>query len=107
MNMTHQWFTLVVIPTREMSIAEKLRRIIENQKLTHLISDVRVITVEKEMKNGTIKEKIHPDFTQYIFVKMEMSDITYNVVKINGVLHILGDPEPEPMTEEEAKKLFG
>lgn len=103
---TYGWYILKVMPSQELRIRDDLKSIMQSPHLKEMIKDVVVITEMKKMKNGEIKKRIHKDFRTFVFVKMILSDTTYNAVKISGVRHILGTDEPVPMTDEEAKKLF-
>lgn len=102
-----EWYAVVVLPNREIAIRDRLRRLSQNVMLEGMIEDVRVITEMVEDKNGKLKEKIHKDYKQYVFVKMVRNDTTYHAIKIEGVRHILGSPEPVPLTPEEVSRFFG
>lgn len=102
----HKWYILKVITGHEMRIQEALKQIMRSEKLKDLISDVKVITHYKKMKNGELRKTVRKEFKSFVFVKMVMNDTTYNAVKISNVLHILGFDEPEPMSDEEAKRIF-
>lgn len=99
-----KWYTIVVMPSQEISIRNKLLSLAKNKEYEGLIEDVRCITYMKENKNGEVKEKVHPVYTQYVFVRMVHTNTTYNAIKISGVRTILGGPTP--MEESEATRLF-
>jgi transcription antitermination factor NusG len=64
------------------------------------------VPIEKyETKQGKPKERVFPGYERYVFVEMILNDETYNGVKIGGVRHILGSPEPQPVPDEEIEFL--
>ncbi|QST02917.1 hypothetical protein IMZ31_20425 (plasmid) [Pontibacillus sp. ALD_SL1] len=81
------------------------------QRMKEVSSEEERMLLQQERDSITpkrkVKEKILPEYTQYIFVEMILNDDTYHAVKIDGVRHIQGDMEgPTPIQDEEMKVIF-
>lgn len=104
-----KWYILHTYSGYEKKVAADISKLVENRNLQHLIEDVAVpiVTKQVEKENGKIdevEEKIYPG---YVFVKMAMTDESWYICRnTRGVTGFVGpEGKPTPMAESEVRDL--
>lgn len=103
-----KWYVLSVVSGQEHMVVENLSERVRKQWLEDVITDFMVPTISQtHMKKGTkvIKEKkLYP---WYVFIKSQMNDkIWYVVRNTPGVRIIVGaETHPIPLTEKEYQNI--
>jgi len=109
MNEGLKWYVAHTYSGYENKVKANLEKIIENRKLSDVITDIRIPTeIIVESDGGKEKEVESKLFPSYLFIKMVMSDETWHIVRnIRGVTGFVGPgSKPVPLTEEEAASML-
>lgn len=99
------WYVVQTYSGYENKVAETIRTVVENRKLTDQVVEVKIPT-EKAVEvgdSGVEKEVEHKLFPGYVFVKMIMNDDSWYIVRnTRGVTGFVGPGgTPVPLTEKE------
>ena len=104
-----QWYILHTYSGYESMVKESLLRLIENNNLGDMITDVKIPTEQtiEEKANGKKKVVERKLLPCYVFIKMIYSNqIWYLVTNTRGVAGFCGPQgRPIPMKEEEIRKM--
>ncbi len=109
---TKRWYILQVRSGFENRVVNLLRERIRVEKMEEQFGEIVVPTEEVvEMKGGQRKTSERKFFPGYVLVMMNMTDITWHLVKsINVanryVLGFVGGDKPAAITNEEADKIL-
>lgn len=109
MSETARWYVVHTYSGYENKVATNIEKAVENRKLHHLFSEIRVPTemvteVSSDNKSREVERKLFPS---YVLVKMIMTDESWYVVRnIRGVTGFVGPgSKPVPLTDEEVERL--
>ena len=98
------WYVVHTYSGYENKVKQNLEKLIENRNLYEDFVDIQ-IPVEKRIEGEKeIESKLFPS---YVFVKMQMNDANWHVVRnITGVTGFVGPgSKPVPLSEEEAMRM--
>lgn len=108
MENTAKWYVIHTYSGYENKVAQNIEKAVENRRLQHLISEVRV-PMEKvvEIKDDGEHEVERKTFPGYVLVKMVMTDESWYVVRnIRGCTGFVGPgSKPIPLTDAEVDAL--
>ena len=96
------WYVVHTYTGYENKVKVSLEKLIENRNLYEDFVDIQ-LPVEKRIEGDKeIESKLFPS---YVFVKMQMNDANWHVVRnITGVTGFVGPgSEPTPLTDEEVE----
>jgi len=99
-----KWYVVHTYSGYEDKVKANLEKIIENRNMQDVIVDIRVpkeeVTEKKDDKVRTVMRKTFPG---YVIIKMEMTDVSWFVVRnCRGVTGFVGPgAKPVPLTLEE------
>ncbi len=108
MSETPRWYVVHTYSGYENKVAQNIKKLIENQGLQELISEVNIPTeTVVEYKGDKKREVERKSFPGYVLVKMILTDASWYVIRIiRGVTGFVGPAsKPIPLTEEEVAKL--
>lgn len=104
-----KWYIVQTYSGHENKAKALLEDRIRNQKMENFIEEIFIPTeVVVEMHNGKRREVKKKHYTGYIFVKMELNDHTWHLVKSTPkVVGFIGGTQqaPAPVPEHEVKKI--
>ncbi|MDR2588865.1 MAG: transcription termination/antitermination protein NusG [Spirochaetales bacterium] len=113
--MAKAWYVLHTYSGYENKIEKAIRRLIQDEKLTEFIFDIKVpeeqVAEVKDGKKRVTKKKFLPG---YILLEMDLPDAGWKPVcsfirRIDGVTGFVGVPadrKPQPITAEEARTIL-
>jgi len=104
----HKWYVLSVVSGQEHLVVENLKQRVIKHGLEEGIVDFMVpVTHEASMKDGEKKIKEKKMYPGYVFVKSQMNDkIWYVIRNTPGVRIIVGaETHPIPLTDREFKEM--
>ena len=107
-NLGPRWYVVHTYSGYENKVKTNLEKIIENRQLQDVIFEVKVpVLTNVYIEDGQQKEKEEKTFPCYVFVKMEMSDATWHVIRnITGVTGFVGPgSKPVPLSEAEVESM--
>jgi len=107
--MAKRWYVIHVYSGFEKKVAEAVREQAEQLGMTDLIEQVMVPTEEViEMRRGQKVNAERKFFPGYVLVKMELTDMTWHMIKntpkVTGFLG--GQQKPSPISESEAQRIL-
>ncbi len=107
--MAKRWYVIHVYSGFEKKVAEAVREQAEQLGMTDLIEQVMVPTEEViEMRRGQKVNAERKFFPGYVLVKMELTDMTWHMIKntpkVTGFLG--GQMKPSPISESEAQRIL-
>ena len=103
-----KWYVVHTYSGYENKVKDNIEKAIENRGLQDLILDIKVPMEEVVEQKGTeqkiVLRKIYPG---YVFIKMEMSDESWYVVRnTRGVTGFVGPgSKPVPLSESEVESM--
>lgn len=102
------WYVLSVLSGQEFQTEALLNERIQLSNLGNLIPEVLVPTEKvQDVKNGKKRIFTRRFYPGYLFVKMELTGETWQLIKkTSGVIGFLGGDSPKPLTEAEARDMF-
>lgn len=104
-----KWYILHTYSGYEKKVAADISKLVENRNLQHLIEDVSVPTVTRqiEKEGGKIVEAEDKVYPGYVFVKMvETNESWYICRNTRGVTGFVGpEGKPTPLKESEVRDL--
>lgn len=109
MSAEFKWYVAHTYSGYENKVKDSIEKTVDNRNLSNLISEV-VIPMEEtveETENGetkTVSKKIYPG---YVFIKMQMTDESWYIVRnTRGCTGFVGPgSKPVPLSEEEVLRL--
>ena len=105
-----RWYVVHAYSGFENFVAKALKERIQSKKLDDKFAEILVPTEDVvEMRAGQKRKSERKFFPGYVLVKMEMSDITWHLVrKTPKVLGFIGgtSAHPAPITEKEADSIL-
>ncbi len=107
-NSDHKWYVVHTYSGYENKVMTDLEKMVENRGMQNLISEIRVptetVTEIKDGKEKTFERKL---FRGYVFVKMNVTDDSWYVVRnTRGVTGFVGaGNKPVPLSENEVAAL--
>jgi transcriptional antiterminator NusG len=106
--MANKWYVVHVYSGHEDKVKTHLEISVDNQNMRESISQVLVPTEEVvEIKNNRKRIRKKKFYPGYVFVEMELKDVTYWLIKnIAGVTGFLGGLKPVPMDPHEVENLL-
>ena len=105
---TAKWYVLHTRSGYEALVKSGLERLIENNNLEEVISEIKIPTEQTiEEKNGKKKVVERKRFPCYVFIKMVYNnDYWYMITNTRGVTGFVGPQgRPMPLTVEEVQRL--
>jgi len=103
------WYIVSVYSGQEKRVSNQIKQRTKANNLEDTITEVLVPTQNKivvsEGKKRTVEEKFLPG---YVFVKMEMNDKTWQIIRnTEGVTAFVGtEKKPTPLSAEEVKRIL-
>jgi transcriptional antiterminator NusG len=103
------WYIVSVYSGQEKRVSNQIKQRTKANNLEENITEVLVPTQNKivvsEGKKRTVEEKFLPG---YVFVKMEMNDKTWQIIRnTEGVTSFVGtEKKPTPLPPEEVKRIL-
>ena len=103
------WYIVSVYSGQEKRVSNQIKQRTKANSLEDVITEVLVPTQNKivvsEGKKRTVEEKFLPG---YVFVKMEMNDKTWQIIRnTEGVTAFVGtEKKPTPLSAEEVKRIL-
>ena len=104
-----KWYIINVYSGQEKRVSNQINQRIKANNLEEFITEVLVPTQNKivvsEGKKRTVEEKF---LHGYVFVKMEMNDKTWQIIRnTEGVTAFVGtEKKPTPLSSEEVKRIL-
>jgi transcriptional antiterminator NusG len=102
-----KWYVVHTYAGYENKVASSIEKIIDTGALGGMIKEVKVPTVAvTEVKNNKKREIEQKLFPSYVFVKMEMNNDSWYIIKnTRGVTGFVGiESKPRPLSDEEVNK---
>ncbi|WP_246167917.1 transcription termination/antitermination protein NusG [Thermosulfurimonas marina] len=102
------WYVVYVWAGREREVAEALKARFAEEGLAEVLEQV-VVPPEKiiEVVFSPEKHVSRRFYSGYILVKLQDGEGAFELLRnVEGVVGIMGDGKPRPLTEEEARKLL-
>ncbi|GHV31161.1 transcription termination/antitermination protein NusG [Clostridia bacterium] len=102
-----KWYVVHTYAGYENKVASSIEKIIGTGALGGVIKEVKVPTVTvTEIKNDKKREVEQKLFPSYVFVKMEMNNDSWYIIKnTRGVTGFVGiESKPRPLSDEEIDK---
>lgn len=107
--MTAQWYIVNTLSGFEGRVSSQIRELAEKKGVADLFEEIIVpvenVTETKKGKKVTTEKKIFPG---YILIKMQLNDLTWNLVKntprVSGFLG--GSGKPVPVKESEVRRVL-
>ncbi|MCL2049191.1 MAG: transcription termination/antitermination protein NusG [Defluviitaleaceae bacterium] len=99
-----RWYAVHTYSGYENKVKANIEKIIENRKMQEYFEQIVVPTKETiEMRNNVKKSVQRKTYPGYVFLKMQMTDDTWYVVRnTRGVTSFVGPAsKPVPLTDEE------
>ena len=103
-----KWYVVHTYSGYENKVANTLQTLIENRRLQDLIQEIKVPTeMVQEIKDGKEKTVENKLFPGYVFVKMDLTDDSWYIVRnTRGVTGFVGpSSKPVPLPQSEVDKL--
>lgn len=108
MSETAKWYAIHTYSGYEKTVADSIEKVVENQKLHDLISEVKIpVEVVTEIRNNKTVEVERKLFPSYVLVKMVLTDESWYIVRnTRGCTGFVGPgSKPVPLTEKEVAAL--
>ena len=108
MNEGLKWYVAHTYSGYENKVKANLEKIVENRGLQDKFVDIRIPTEIVVEKNGDTEKEVEVKvFPGYVLIKMEMSELTWHVVRnISGVTGFVGPgSRPTPLSDAEVEAL--
>ena len=98
-SISARWYVVQAYSGSEASVVKNLRELIAKRDLSEKIVDVYIPTESiLDIKNGVKTSKVRNYFPGYVFVRMEMDDNLFylirNLPKVSGIVGMNGSPTP-------------
>ena len=106
--MAHRWYVVHVYSGFEKKVAESIREQARQKDMDEAFEEILVPTEEVvEMRRGQKINSERKFFPGYVLIKMELSDLSWHLVKdtpkVTGFLG--GRGKPSPISEAEAERI--
>ncbi len=109
MDLPARWYTINALSGYEQKVAAAIRKAAKQKGVESFFEDL-IVPVENvtELRRGKKVNSAKKIFPGYIFVKMVLNDLTWNIVKNTpSVVGFLGvDGKPLQVSEEEVKRVL-
>ncbi len=108
MSEKSKWYAIHTYSGYEKTVADSIEKVVENQKLQELISEVKIPTeTVTEIRNGKTVEVERKLFPSYVLVKMVLTDESWYIVRnTRGCTGFVGPgSKPVPLTDKEVASL--
>jgi transcriptional antiterminator NusG len=107
--MSLQWYVVQTYTNQEAKVAQYIQEFIDNGELDDLITRVLMPTQDVvHVKNGKKVKTTRKFFPSYVLVEMELNKETIHFIRnINGVSGFVGGNKPQPLREEEIRRILG
>ncbi len=102
------WYVVYVWSGKEKAVKEALERAFEESGLSEALEEV-VVPPEKiiEVVFSPEKHVSRRFYSGYVLVKLADGEGAFEILRnVEGVVGIMGDGQPRPLAEEEARKLL-
>jgi transcriptional antiterminator NusG len=103
-----EWYVLNVFNGKEKKVKENIEKQLEEKSMTKYVANI-LIPKEKyfQVKNGKKVKSERNYMPGYIMIQCDMNDELLSTIKhANGVIKFLGQDSPEPMRENEVKRML-
>lgn len=103
-----KWYAIHTYSGYENTVADSIEKVVENQKLRDLISEVKIpmetVTEIRDNKTVEVERKLFPS---YVLVKMVLTDESWYIVRnTRGCTGFVGPgSKPVPLTDKEVAAL--
>ena len=107
--MAHQWYVVHTYSGYENKVRAALEERIKSYGVSHLFSDIFIPSERVvELVKGEKRTSSRKFFPGYIFVKMELNDETWHIIKNTPkVTGFIGDKQnPSPISEREVEEII-
>ncbi|MBD3392662.1 MAG: transcription termination/antitermination factor NusG [Chitinivibrionales bacterium] len=107
--MEKQWFVVQTYSGQEAKVANYIQELIDSGDLSGQIDQVLMPTQEVvSVKGGKKVKTTRRFFPSYVLLQMDLSKETVHFVRnINGVSGFVGGRKPQPVREEEIRRILG
>lgn len=108
MSEKSKWYAIHTYSGYEKTVADSIEKVVENQKLQELISEVKIPTeTVTEIRNGKTVEIERKLFPSYVLVKMVLTDESWYIVRnTRGCTGFVGPgSKPVALTDKEVAAL--
>lgn len=108
MSETAKWYAIHTYSGYEKTVADSIEKVVENQKLHDLISEVKIpVEVVTEIRNNKTVEVERKLFPSYVLVKMVLTDESWYIVRnTRGCTGFVGPgSKPVALTDKEVAAL--
>jgi transcription termination/antitermination protein NusG len=107
--MAKQWYVVQTYSGQESKVSEYIQEFIASGDLADQITQVLVPTQDViQVKNGKKVKTTRRFFPSYILLEMELTKETMHFVRnINGVSGFVGGKKPQPIREDEIRRILG
>lgn len=107
--MAMQWYVVQTYSGQEAKVTQYLQELIESGDLAERVEQVLMPTQDVvQIKNGKKVKTTRKFFPSYVLVKMELNkETTHFIRNINGVTGFVGTRKPQPVREEEIRRILG
>jgi transcriptional antiterminator NusG len=107
--MAPRWYVIQTYTGQESKVAQYIQEFIDNGEYEDQI--YRVMTPTQDIfhvKNGKKVKTTRKFFPSYVLVEMELNKDTEHFIRtINGVSGFVGGKKPQPIREEEIRRILG
>ena len=104
-----RWYVVHTYSGQEAKVFQYLNEIIEAGDLGEQMAQVLMPTQDVvQVKNGKKTKTTRKFFPSYVLVEMELSKETMHAVRnCSGVTGFVGGNKPQPLREEEVRRILG
>jgi transcriptional antiterminator NusG len=107
--MAPRWYVIQTYTSQEAKVAQYVQEFIDNGEYADQIFRVLMPTQDIfHVKNGKKVKTTRKFFPSYVLVEMELNKETEHFIRnINGVSGFVGGKRPQPVREEEIRRILG
>ena len=103
------WYVVQTYSGQEAKVVQYVQEFIDNGDMADLIGQVLMPTQDVvQVKNGKKVRTTRKFFPSYVLVQMDLNKDTMHFIRnINGVTGFIGGKKPQPIREEEMRRILG
>ena len=106
--MPKNWYVIRTYSGHENKVKASLERVVRDKKMQERIGQINIPTIQvAEMKSGkkrVVEKKFMPG---YILAELDLNDeVRFLISRLPSVSGFVGSPDPQPLSEEEARNLL-
>lgn len=107
--MAYRWYVVQTYTGQEAKVVQYIQEFIDSGDLDNMVSRVLSPTQDVvKIKNGKKVRTSRKFFPSYVLIEMELGKEAMHFIRnVNGVTGFLGGRKPQPLREEEVRRILG